>query len=262
MHPELCWFSNYSDRFVSIGIVPLSHRILDLPYVGKKVRQGFTSRSDFPIKPSEAGHIYHDYCGFEYKRKTTEDDLDIEKEKRFKGQIAKHLAYTGKRRFLSKQTANIQRIRLIDKMFDDAYYIHILRDGRAVANSLLNVSWWKDTDIWWLGIKASHWEKDGKPAIKLCGLHWQRDVMELIDNKYLFEDRLIEIRYEDFIADVRGTMDKVIGFCELSQSKSFLETLPKTLPNMNQKWQEQLTAEQKDILQRTIEPALIQLGYE
>ena len=81
-------------------------------------------------------------------------------------------------------------------MFSDAYYIHIIRDGRAVADSMLNVSWWNDTDIWWLGAKPSEWEKKGKSAIELCGLYWKTDVEEILENKYLFENRYLELRYE------------------------------------------------------------------
>ena len=263
LHPEICWFSNYSAKYFNIKPIPFFHRILDLPFVGTMARKGIISNNRFSIKPSEAGRIYHDYCEFKVSSKTTEDDLNLEAEKKFKDSIKRHLYLSGKKRFINKQTANNQRIRLIDKMFSDAYYIHIIRDGRAVANSMLNVSWWDDTDIWWLdGAKASEWEKKGKPAIELCGLHWKRDVEEILENKYLFEDRYLEIRYENFITDVRGTMEKVISFCELGKSDLFNEFLPQTLPNMNTKWKEYLTSEQKDILERTIGSFQNQLGYD
>jgi hypothetical protein len=183
-------------------------------------------------------------------------------EKKFKDVIKRHLFLTGKRRFLNKQTANTQRIRLINKMFSDAFFIHIIRDGRAVANSLLNVKWWNNTDIWWLGEKASEWEKEGTQPIALCGLHWKRGVEEIIENKSLFEDRYIEIKYEDFIIDVRGTMDKIISFCELRNSEYFLRMLPQTLPNMNYKWEKSLNEAQKTILNNTLKPFLTILGYD
>ena len=261
MHPEICWFSNYSNRFVNIKQTPILHRIIDFPYIGPWAKKHFSSKNKLFLKPSEAQNIYHDYCGFEFKIQTTENDWDEEVERRFKEIIDSHLMFTGKKRFLSKQTANTQRIRLIDKMFSDAYYIHMIRDGRAVANSLLNVRFWNDTDIWWLGEKASNWEKKGGAAIELCGLHWKRDVEEILKNKNLFEDRYIEVRYEDFVSDVKGTMDRVTNFCKLSKSDAYSRLLPKTLSNMNYKWEEQLTVEQKELLDRTIKPFLNQLGY-
>jgi hypothetical protein len=261
-HPEVCWFSNYSDRFVNTNLIPLLHRILDLPFVGTIAKTGIISKRKLYIKPTEAERIYHDYCGFKHSIKTTEDDLNVEMEKKFKDVIKRHLLLTGKRRFLNKQTANTQRIRLINKMFSDAFFIHIIRDGRAVANSLLNVKWWNSTYIWWLGEKTSEWEKKGRQPIALCGLHWKRGVEEIIENKSLFEDRYIEIKYEDLIIDVRGTMDKIISFCELSNSEYFLRMLPQTLPNMNYKWEKSLNEAQKTILNNTLKPFLTLLGYD
>jgi Sulfotransferase family len=261
-HPEVSWFSNYSDRFVNVNLMPFLHRIFDLTFVGTIAKKGIISKRKLYIKPTEADNIYHDYCGFKHSIKTTENDLNVGVEKKFKDLIKRHLLLNSKERFLSKQTANNQRIRLIDKMFNDAYYIHVIRDGRAVANSLINVRWWNDIDVWWLGEKASEWEKKGRQPIELCGLHWKRDVEEILENKSLFEDRYIEVRYEEFILDVRGTMEKVTNFCGLSNSKYFSKMLPQTLPNMNYKWKDDLKEEQKTILDKTLKPFLVQLGYD
>lgn len=261
-HPEVCWFSNYSDRFINVNLMPFLHRIFDLTFVSTIAKKGIISKRKLYIKPTEADNIYHDYCGFKQSIKSTENDLNVGIEKKFKDLIKRHLLLTSKERFLNKQTANNQRIRLIDKMFNDAYYIHVIRDGRAVANSLMNVGWWNDTDVWWLGEKASEWEKKGGQPIELCGLHWKRDVEEILENKSLFEDRYIEVRYEEFILDVRGTMEKVTNFCELSNSEYFSKMLPQTLPNMNYKWKDDLKEEQKTILEKTLKPFLVQLGYD
>jgi hypothetical protein len=147
-------------------------------------------------------------------------------------------------------------------MFKDAYFIHIIRDGRAVSNSLLNVRWWNDFDIWWLGKKAPDWVTEGREPIELCGLHWKRNVEEILKNKVLFEDRYMEIRYEEFVKDVRGTMRIVANFCELSASKKFFEMLPQSLSNMNFKWKENLTEIQKIKLKKTLKGFLNQLRYD
>lgn len=261
LHPEVCWFSNYSDRFLNIKLIPLTHRLLDLPFAGTRLKKGIISNRKFFIKPTEAGRIYHDYCGFKHTIKTTENDFNFDTEKIFKEVIERHLSLTGKKRFLTKQTANTQRIRLIDKMFDDAYYVHIIRDGRAVANSILNVSWGKETEIWWAGDKTYELGEKSREAIELCGLQWKNNVNEILNNKYLFKNRYIEIKYEDFVLDVKGIMEKVIDFCELSELEIFFKQLPKTLPNMNNKWKMNLTEVQKNILNEIMKSLLNQLGY-
>lgn len=263
-HPEVCWFSNFTDRFPHFKSMPLIHRILYLPLIGTHARKNIINSTGrrFNIRPTEAQRIYHEYCGFKHGVKTTEKDLCPEIETKFKVLIERHLVLTGKKRFLNKQTANTQRISLISRMFEDAYYIHIIRDGRAVSNSLFNVRWWNNIDIWWLEQKASAWEKEGRQEIELCGLHWRRDVEEILNNKVLFEDRYIEVRYEDFVVDVKSTMGRIVDFCELRRSKHFFDMLPGTLQNMNYKWKDNLTEEQKVILNKTLKPLLNQLQYE
>jgi len=99
---------------------------------------------------------------------------------------------------------------------------------------------------------VSQWEKEGREPIELCALHWKRDVEELQKNKDLFGKRYMELKYEDLIADVKGTVGQITDFCELSKSKAFTETLPRTLPNMNYKWKEQLKQRQKEVLDETL----------
>jgi len=262
VHPEVCWFSNYSKKFLNVKLIPMMHRVLDLPFAGNYLKTGIISNRKYFIQPREAGRIYHDYCGFVHAIKTTESDLNFATEKKFKDLIQKHLFLTGKKRFLTKQTTNTQRIRLINTMFRDAYYIHVIRDGRAVANSFLNVSWRRDTDIWWTGEKAYKWEEKGGEVIELCGLRWKNNVNEILNNKHLFENRYIEIKYEDFVSDVKGAMKRVLDFCELSHSKAFFDLLPQALPNRNSQWAENLTVNQKNLLNELLESSLSELGYK
>jgi hypothetical protein len=263
-HPELCWISNYSDRFVDLKYIPLLHKILDLPLLGTLAKKNIItgSKKRYKIRPEEGQRIYHEYCGFKHETKTTEKDFDFIKEKKLKELIKRHCLLTGKKRFINKQTANNQRIRLINKMFDNAFYIHIMRDGRAVAYSLLNVKWWVDTDIWWLGKKVSDWNINGKPPIELCALHWMREVKEILEQKIYFEERYLEIKYEDFVKDVVGTINRVTEFCELRKSTKFVNALPKVLKNRNYKWKKGINENDRIILNNTLKTFLEKTGYK
>lgn len=261
LHPEVCWFSNLTDRYPQFPILAHFHKLLDAPLIGNSMKQELVRRTRPSIRPSEAGNIYHSYCGFENSRKTTEDELTAEMEGRFKWLVQEHLKATGKPRFLNKQTANTQRIGLLNRMVPDALYVHIIRDGRAVANSLFRVEWWDPMDIWWLQGKADQWEQMNRSPIELCALHWQRDVQEILLHKPLFEDRYLEVRYEELVEDTRGTAGKVVRFCELHESPGFTELLPEKLQNMNYKWEVQLDEQQKLVLKEAIGEFLTQLGY-
>ena len=200
-------------------------------------------------------------AGLIIKRRLTEADLSPEMEDRFKQVVKNHLKFTGKPRFISKQTANSQRIRTIHAMFPDAYFVHLIRDGRAVANSLNNVSWWQNTDVWWLDGRPNKWQEMGEEPIKLCALQWQHDVAEILESKHLFADRYLEIRYEDLVVDPHGVIGDVLRFCELRETSKFSQCIPDDLKNMNYKWDKNLSERQKEAVHESIGDFLIQLGY-
>ena len=61
IHPEVCWFSNYSDIFPNNPFLPILHRIIDIPLIGKELKKAnisFKPHSLIP-KPSEGNNIYH-----------------------------------------------------------------------------------------------------------------------------------------------------------------------------------------------------------
>ena len=264
MHPELCWFSRYSDMLPGNNYIAVFHRMLELPFFGNLMKKSIISRNPLKILPipHEGGNIYHKYCGFEYKYKTTELDYNLESEKKLKKVIQGHLKATGKKRFLSKQTANNQRIRLIHSLFPDGFYIHIIRDGRAVANSLINIYWWENMDIWWFNGKPSKWVEMGNEPIALAGLIWERDIEEILKNKYLFDNKFFELRYEDLCNNPRNMIKNIANFCELSWPIEFEELLPKKLVSMNDKWKKNLSDNQKMILLDTIKNSLKKYNYK
>jgi hypothetical protein len=265
VHPDLCWFSTYSNLIPKHPNISVLHRIFDIPVIGKQMKKSITNNKKISIpipKPAEGDNIYHSYCGFIHSYKTTEHDFNQKNEEKFKKIIIKHLKATGKSRFLSKQTANNQRIRLINKMFPNAFYIHIIRDGRAVANSLFHVKWWNDTDIWWLGKKPSEMSNNGRNPIELCGLHWKKDTEEILKNKYLFEDRYLEIKYENLVKNTKKIIHQITDFCKLSWPYEFEETIPSELPNMDYKWQKKLNDNQKEVLYKILKDSLKKYGYK
>ena len=260
-HPDVCWFSAITDRFQSLPEIAFIHRIVDVPVLGPYIKRLIlkaTKGHHLIISPREGASIY--YAHFTNDRRLTERDLVKSKEISFKKIISAHLQMTGKPRFLTKRPMNIQRIRLLNAMFPDAYFIHIIRDGRAAASSFFQTSWWRDHDFWWLG-QQKRSGRSTKDPVALCALHWRNTVAEVLCNKALLKTRYKEIRYESFVQDVRGTVAAILNFCNLRQDKQYLESLPMSVPNMNYKWKELLTITQQKILIHTLQKTLIKLGY-
>jgi hypothetical protein len=65
-------------------------------------------------------------------------------------------------------------------VFPEARFIHVIRDGRAVANSWLQTSWWtgyQGPSRWYLGPLpepyATEWETSDHSFVLLAGLGWK-----------------------------------------------------------------------------------------
>jgi len=264
VHPQLCWFSNYSNRFPGMPQAALLHRLLDLPVLGTRFKIGI-SRNQPPALPcpwpSEGDNIYHNYCGFGKQKDGIERVLTEQMSSRLRGQVRMHLKYTGKSRFVTKQTANNRRIEIIDEVFPDALYIHIIRDGRAVANSTLKVPWWDSTNIWWLGYTPAEWKSRGREPAELAALYWRRNVEEIRRQGDLLGGRYLEIRYEDLVKDVRSVIENLLDFCELDKPPEYMELIPQSLPDRNRKWRSRLSREQVEAVQHSVGEFLEELGY-
>jgi hypothetical protein len=121
------------------------------------------------------------------------------------------------------------RARLLHAAFPQARFVHVVRDGRAVANSWLQTSWWsgyQGPDNWYLGPLpepyASEWEDADGSFVLLAGLGWKL----LLDAFWAARAAIppgqwLEVRYEDILGDPRGQFGKLLAFLELAWTPGF-----------------------------------------
>lgn len=123
------------------------------------------------------------------------------------------------------------RAGFLQAVWPEARFIHIVRDGRAVANSLLQMPWWRGYEgpsSWSFGpLPADYeqeWEASGRSFVLLAGLEWKllMDAFEQAKAK-IEPDRWLELRYEDVIADPRRHFELMLEFCGLSWNPAFEE---------------------------------------
>jgi len=265
-HPDLAWFSMLSNTYPASRTCVRFHRLLDYRGIGIYLKRRIIEPTRFSpaltyfLRPNEGVEIYTSYCGLSDDRRMTEENYDAVSERKLKGLIEMHLDVTGKKRFINKRTANTQRLRLINKMFPEAYYVHMIRDGRAVINSYLHVDFWNDMMVWWLGQRVSEWVQQGKDPVELAARHWRRNFEEILANKNILK-KYMEVRYEDFVKDPRKEVGRIMAFCELPYPEEYKNFLPEELPNMNYKWRKGLTKEQVSIIEENTTDLLKPLGY-
>lgn len=267
VHPDVCWFTYLSDARPSLARAATTLRLLDLPVVGAFQRRAIVANRPNRLTmhvlpwPSEGDRIYHEHCGFGRQRDGLESDLTPEMESRLRGAIESHLRASGKKRFLSKQTANNRRLDLIDRMFPDAVYVHLIRDGRAVASSMLREPWWPDTHVWWLGRRASQWAPEFRDPAELAALYWRHTIEMVRDFGARAGERYLEMRYERLIRDPRAEVERVLAFAGLPASAAYRDALPPVLSDASDKWRRNLSADQQAIVNDTVGDFLRSLAY-
>ena len=220
-------------------------------------------------KPREANILLREITDgvFSQPRELTTSDVSPQHVEAFRKSVRSHLAWQGKRRFLHKHTG-FPRIAWLSQVFPDARFIHISRDGRAVANSMVNVSWWDGTmDSWWWGAMApedkkafSSFEED--PAI-LGGVVW-KTLMDHIQKgcANLSADKFLEVRYDEMVSSPKTTMARVLEFCDLPPSRRFDNRVSSIrVHDYDDKWKKDLSLSSQQNLQHYLAPHLERHGF-
>jgi sulfotransferase family protein len=268
-HPELAWFSNFTHRFHHRLFFPLAFlsRLNEFPILGERIPYDWRFRP----KPREANKLYRAMTNGAFTRPDPlgAADADDRQKEIWRAAFRAHLRWQGKPRFVNKHTG-FPRCEFFLEIFPDARFIHVLRDGRAVANSLLNVRWWDGTleNSWWWGdmnpAYREEFEASNRNPIVLAGIVWktlmlqnQRELSKVAD------EQKFEVNYTDFVADPIGMMGRVRQYCGLSESKKFDRRLRAIkIHNADDKWRRDLDDGQKRMLQNTIGAELVHFGFK
>ncbi|MCK5173614.1 MAG: sulfotransferase, partial [Planctomycetes bacterium] len=162
------------------------------------------------------------------------------------------------------------RMGFLQKIFGPAKFIHVLRDGRGFANSIMNQPWWRGwqgPDNWRWGelteSQRSEWEKHNKSFVALAGIQWNilMDAFEKSAEEIDPENYTV-VKYEDLCSDPVDTYRKVTEFCDLEWSNQFEKAICKySLRSLNEKWKREFTDKQIEILESVTGDYLGKYGY-
>ena len=147
---------------------------------------------------------------------------------RFRSFFTGRAAAQGAPLFLHKFTG-WPRARFVDRVLPGSRYVHVVRDGRAVAASWLQTDWWRGhlgPDGWHFGPLPpeydKEWEASGRSFVLLAGLAWKL-LLDAFDvaRREIGDERWLEIRYEDMLDDPRGRTADVLEFLGLPWNDAF-----------------------------------------
>jgi hypothetical protein len=269
-HPHVSWVSKILD------VMPKGEKLnaavlqgLDNPLLGKALSRGLIEPGH--LKPSEAYAYWERIApGFsEPFRDLLADDL-TEKTRSNLIAAVERLTVPGRPTPLIKITG-WPRMGYLHKAFPDAKFIHVVRDGRAVVNSILQVDFW---DGWrgtkgWRGLEMTpeqkqRWEDSGQSFVTLGAMELSDMLDAMVAATPLVPNELFhELRYEDLCDDPIGSFKTVAQFCDLDFDPGFAQTIEDFgFRNTNDKWRRDLTELQQRQLEHELVPHLNRWGYE
>jgi len=214
-HPDLGWFSQSTlKKFYShdyLEFVYLRRRVFGLRNFPYPV-DAFGERSFLTTEsPVEMGDMWQQIIKGDWNTKITENGLVF-----LKKIISETLVEQKRKRFVAKDPRNSIKISIISKIFPNSKFVHIIRDGRAVVNSMLKRSKENPSGYFGIPLKNSILKKNAS-KIEKHALQWKQVIKKIReDSKKLSNNQYMEIRYEDLSNSPEQYMQKISSFCELS----------------------------------------------
>ena len=270
LHPEAAWISNWSRRAPALPVLAALNRLAPhFPAHRRSVWFGSDSANAyvygrrralweraFPM-PVEGEPVYR-HCGI--GQSLVADSAQIARLRR---------TFAGLRRWgggtvlISKRIANNQRIPLLAAAFPEARFVHMMRDGRAVAYSLTRVDWWDDGLIWWYGDTPRRWREQGGDPWELAARHWVRELTSIEEGLAAVPtDRRFELRYEDLVRAPVSELQRLARFAGLPDDPGWTAELSRLrYPNKNEAWTERLAPDVRARVESIQGEQLRRLGH-
>lgn len=155
---------------------------------------------------------------------------------------------------LERTPWHVYDLELVAQFYPDARVVHIIRDGRAVARSLMSMDWGPDT-------------------MREAAEEWCTSVAKGRGGAALFGDRYREVRYEQLLGDPAAGAAELFAWLELDASRDLLDRIalearsefnvdPSNPGISAAKWRGALSAADLRTFGRVAGGLLAELGYE
>lgn len=225
-HRSFGFVSNIEDKFSLINRRGCWNNYFYRTKIGE-----YTNKGSIRFAPSEAYKLISKEVSPIYQnssRDLIDKDVTPWLEKRFKLFFETRNNSQRKPVFTHKYTG-WSRMSFFSKIFPEAKFIHIVRDGRAVANSWLQMPWWggyRGPENWLWGELSqdykSEWLDSGRSFPALAAISW-KILMESYHEaeKQLNDDRYLRLRYEDVITNPRENFENMLSFCDVQWDMNF-----------------------------------------
>ncbi|MGD2076603.1 MAG: sulfotransferase [Gammaproteobacteria bacterium] len=268
-HPETAFVTNIDNGVPRLNLKGRWNNALFRTPLGRLTR----NPSLIKFAPSEAFELISKQVSSIYANSSRDleaADVTPWLERRFTQFFCERHRIQGKPLFLHKYTG-WSRIGFFNRIFPQARFLHIVRDGRAVANSWLQMPWWggyRGPENWLWGELTEpykdEWLNSGGSYVRLAAIAWK-----LLMDSYergaaqLPADRYMLIRYEDFVARPQETMERVLPFLHLPWTADFDKRFrrQKIVTSRSNAFERDLSSRQLEELEASLGTRLVTYGY-
>ena len=180
--------------------------------------------------------------------------------------FAAYAAERGKARWGDKTPLYMQHLDLLERLFPDARFVHLIRDGRDAALSFLSVP---------AGLMTEGWGHPQDAAGFAC--QWATEVASARElGARVGGQRYRELRYEALVADPEGELRAVCAFAGLEYDPAMLDYVGQTdsarkahqqrlnePPRQNvREWRTEMSESDRHAFEEVAGALLAELGYE
>ncbi len=224
-HRDAAFLNSWEDNHQKLAVIGRWGKLLygNAHQLPRTWRKKFAPSEAYRLISRKVSPIYVRPC-----RDLTAEDVSPWLEGAFREFFTQYYKREGCPVFTHKYTG-WSRIGFFSRIFPEAKFIHIVRDGRAVANSWLQMKWWggyEGPQNWLWGelseADRQEWLENDKSFVTLAGISW-RILMESYENQKnaLGSEHYLEIRYEDFLENPRDKLGEVLNFSGLDWTTDF-----------------------------------------
>lgn len=178
--------------------------------------------------------------------------------------FAAYAAKHGKPRWGDKTPAYMRHLPLLERLFPGAIFVHLIRDGRDVALSLLSLG---------EGVVARTGANPESAAG--AGLQWSTEIRDARAlGRRVGPARYLEIRYEELVAEPATVVEAVCTFAGLPFEPAMLEPSEAEIakrphhrrlvepPSKRRDWSTEMSGADVRSFEAIAGPLLAELGYE
>ena len=108
----------------------------------------------------------------------------------------------GKSRWGDKTPGYVREMHRIESVLPEARFVHLVRDGRDVALSVLSMNW-------------------GPSTVPEAAFRWKKRILRAREQAPRI-GHYVEIRYEDLVRDTEGTLRRICEFIDLPYDEAML----------------------------------------